>query len=225
MLGLLAHGLHLLLVVVGLAGVGALLLPQVTKSQFSRATPFQRVAELRSAVSAGRLTVPRPTGTGPRSWSAERDPSPWRAIAAFSSLAAAIVHAEVFPHHLEESLLVGAFFIVVAAAQGVWAFRVVKAVTAHQLVAGIIGNLALIGVWAASRTVGLPFGLGREPVGAWDVAAVTWQVCGVFACVVGLRSGEGDDRLPLGRLGLRTWVWVLLSACVLAFLSLTVAHG
>lgn len=57
MLGLLAHGLHLLLVVLGLAGVGALLLPQLRAARFSRAAAFRppattaehepRVAELR----------------------------------------------------------------------------------------------------------------------------------------------------------------------------------
>jgi hypothetical protein len=233
MLGLLAHGLHLLPIVLGAVGVGALLLPRVSASR-SRAMEFrtpatldeheQRVAELRTAVRSGRLTAPRLADHRPAEWPGGRDPSPWRAVAAFSSLAAAVVHAEVFPHHLEQGLLVGAFFFVAAAAQAIWAFQVVQSATLSRLVAGAVGNLVLIGVWAVSRTVGLPFGLGREPVGAWDVAAVTWQLCVVVACVVGLRTSADDHCLPLGRLGLRTWVWVLASVSALAFLSLTVPH-
>jgi hypothetical protein len=233
MLGLLAHGLHLLLIVLGVVGVGALLLPQVSASR-SRALEFrtpatrdeheQRVAELRTAVRSGQLTAPRLADHRPPEWPGGRDPSPWRAVAAFSSLAAAVVHAEVFPHHLEEGLLVGAFFLMAAAAQGIWAFQIVQSATLSRLVAGVVGNLVLIGLWAVSRTVGLPFGLGREPVGAWDVAAVTWQLCVVVACVLGLRTSADDHCLPLGRLGLRTWVWVLASVSVLAFLSLTVSH-
>lgn len=80
MLGLLAHGLHLLLAVLGLAGVGALLLPQLTAARFSRAAAFRppvttaehepRVAELRRSFA---------TTSRKASWSAPSCSSPqWR---------------------------------------------------------------------------------------------------------------------------------------------------
>src|SRR3954453_3365627 len=68
MLGLLAHGFHLLLLVLGLAGVLYLLFPQVqAATRSSRRTTHrppasaqehdQRVAELRASLLGGRLTT------------------------------------------------------------------------------------------------------------------------------------------------------------------------
>src|SRR6478735_3713917 len=68
MLGLLAHGFHLLLLVLGLAGVLYLLFPQVqAATRSSRRTTYrapaspseheQRVAELRASVLGGQLTT------------------------------------------------------------------------------------------------------------------------------------------------------------------------
>jgi hypothetical protein len=239
MLGLLAHGLHLLLVVLGLVGVVVLLLPQIREARVARRTgvaPFrppatreeheQRVAALRSAARSGQLTAPQ----GSRSAAARRtthetgDPRPWRAVATSSSMTAAVVHAAVFPSHLQESLVVGAFFFVVAGWQAVWAFQVSLRATHPLLVTGIVGNLGLVALWACSRTLGLPFGLGREPVGPWDAAAVSWQLCLVGACFLGLRGNPADGELPMGRLDLRTWSWVLFSVGVLVLLSLTASH-
>jgi hypothetical protein len=235
MLGLLAHGLHLLLVTLGLAGVGALLLPQLRQARLSGRSTFrppatleeheERVAALRTAVRAGQLTALPAAERELPPWPDERDPSSWRAIAAASSLAAAVVHAAVFPHHLEESVVVGAFFFVVAAWQAAWSFRLSRRVTPGLLITGLTASLGLIGLWAVSRTTGLPLGLGREPVGAWDLAAVAWQLCVAMGCVAGLRGSSTDHGLPLGRLTVATWGWVLSSAAVLLLLTLTVSHG
>jgi hypothetical protein len=73
MVSLLAHGVHLLLVVLGLIGVAALLLPPFDLSPLSRRTAFRppttqaehqaRVAQLRSAISSGHLTAPPATAS------------------------------------------------------------------------------------------------------------------------------------------------------------------
>ncbi len=130
MLGLLAHGFHLLLVVFGLVGVAVLLFPKVqAAARSSRRTAFrppanlseheQRVAELRAAVASGRLTTPEVVL---RSRGREaRDAATWRAVAVASSMAAAGVHAAVFPHHLQESYVVGISFLAMTLGQAAWA--------------------------------------------------------------------------------------------------------
>jgi hypothetical protein len=235
MLGLLAHGFHLLLVVFGLVGVAVLLLPQVqAAARSSRRTTFrppanqseheQRVAELRAAVAGGRLTTPDQAALRSRSRQA-RDAATWRAIAVASSMAAAGVHAAVFPHHLEESYVVGIAFLAMTLGQAAWACLVtIDASKDRLLVAGIVGNLGLVALWAVSRTTGLPFGLGREAVGGWDIAAVTWELVLVVGCLLGLRHRRAERALVMGDLGRTAWTWVLLSVLVLLVLTLTVSH-
>ncbi len=197
---LFAHGLHLLLVVLGLAGVAMLLLPQ-----------------LRTA------SVPGPTAAAAGTTRTARDSSTWRALAVSSSVAAAGVHAAVFPHHLEESFLVGTFFLAVTLGQAGWACLVFLAASRERLVAGIVANLGLVVLWGVSRTVGLPF-LGREAVGGWDLAAGAWELVLVAACLVGLRRSADDRGLVLGRFGRVAFVWAVLSGVGLVLLTLTVAQ-
>ena len=235
MLGLLAHGFHLLLVVLGLVGVAVLLFPQLQAARASRRTSFrrpaspdehqQRVAALRAALQSGSLTTP--DGIALRATTREaRDASAWRAVAVASSVAAAGVHAAVFPHHLEESFVVGVFFLAVTLAQAAWACLVtLDATSGRLLVAGIVGSLGLVALWAVSRTVGLPFGLGREAVGGWDIASGIWELAVVAACLVGLRRPHSDRALVMGDLGRTAWAWALLSGVVLLVLTLTVTHN
>jgi hypothetical protein len=231
MLGLFAHALHLLLVLLGLAGVAVLLFPQVQAAR-SRRTTFrppadateheERVATLRAAVHSGRLTaVPETAASAPGS--ADRDSSTWRAVAVGSSVAAAGVHAAVFPHHLDEAVVVGVFFLAMTLGQAAWACLVSLEATRDRLVAGILGNLGLVALWGVSRTVGLP-GLGREAVGGWDLAAVAWELVIVGACLVGLRRDTRERALALGGLGRVGWSWAALSAAALVLLTLTAAQ-
>jgi hypothetical protein len=230
MLGLPTHGLHLMLVPLGLAGLTALLLPLLRQAQLTRRPASgrpesetehdRRETEPRRRVQPERLTAPEAPPSGRP---VDRDPAPWRAIAVFSSLAAAVVHTQALPDHLDAGLPVGVFFLAAALWQGVWAFQVSRSATEARMIAGILGSVVLLGLWLLSRTTGLPFGLAREEVGAHDVAAVAWQVCVVLGCAVGLRVSPLNHHKPLGRLGLRISAWVLLSAAVLALVSFTVA--
>lgn len=235
MLGILAHGFHLLLVVLGLVGVAILLFPQLQAARASRRTSFrppassdehqQRVTALRAAVRSGSLTTPDESALRATTREA-RDASTWRAVAVASSVAAAGVHAAVFPHHLEESLVVGAFFLLVTLAQAAWACLVTLDATSRRLlVAGIAGSIGLVALWAVSRTTGLPFGLGREAVGGWDVASGIWELAVVAACLVGLRRPRSERALVMGDLGRTAWAWASLSGVVLLVLTLTVTHN
>ncbi|MCW2847642.1 MAG: hypothetical protein JWR90_1616, partial [Marmoricola sp.] len=157
---------------------------------------------------------------------AERDGSLWRAVAVSSSGAAAYIHAALFPHHVEEGLLLGAFFLVSALGQAAWAWLMARAVTRELLLVGLGGNLALIALWAVTRTVGLPFGLlpGPEGMGAWDVCCVVWEWAVALACAVGLTGDQRRWGLPLGALGRHALLFLSVSVVVLAVLSLAVSH-
>lgn len=88
-------------------------------------------------------------------------------LASFSGVAAGI-HGWVVPGHIEEYPLFGAFFAVVAISQAGWALAVLRRPSPRLGSAGIALSAGLIGVWALSRTVGLP--IGPEP---WEVEQAT----------------------------------------------------
>lgn len=114
---------------------------------------WQRIAPSRPSTAADELVV----------------------LAALLVLAAGLIHALVIADHFEEYWLFGVLFAVVAALQALWAAWVYTTPLSRPLlIAGAIGNGALIAVWTLSRTVGVP--LGPEPwepeaVGAVDVLA------------------------------------------------------
>jgi hypothetical protein len=77
--------------------------------------------------------------------------------AATLSLLAALVHLWVTPEHFEEWWGYGAFFVVAGAAQILYAPIVVLLPTRIVLLGGIAGNLAIVGLYLLTRTVGIPF--------------------------------------------------------------------
>lgn len=88
--------------------------------------------------------------------------------AATLSLAAGAIHVVAMVDHFDHYWLYGAFFLVVAYAQvlwAVWAYRHPR--DRRALVAGAAGNMIVAAVWVMSRTIGLP--IGRE---AWDPQAI-----------------------------------------------------
>ena len=108
-----------------------------------------------------------------------------RAAAALSLLAAAI-HAWVVPEHLEEWWGYGAFFLVCALAQGLYALGLLRRPSRAFLLLGVGGNLAVVILWLATRTTGIPL-LGPhageiEGVGILDLTC-TFAEAGI---VVGL---------------------------------------
>jgi hypothetical protein len=79
-----------------------------------------------------------------------------RAAASLSLLAAAM-HLWAVPDHLEEWWGYGAFFVVLALAQGLYALGLVRwpPSRAYFLV-GVAGNLAVAILWLVTRTTGIP---------------------------------------------------------------------
>ena len=115
------------------------------------------------------------------------------AVAGLLSLLAAFVHVLAVPEHLAEWWGYGTFFVALALAQAGYALALLRWPRRWIVLVGIAGNLASIGLWAWTRTVGIPlFGPAAgnvESVGVLDVisklaegglvvvlAALLWQL-------------------------------------------------
>jgi len=83
---------------------------------------------------------------------------PARVLLATFSLAAGVIHLVMVPTHAQESTLDGVGFAVVGWVQIIGAIALLLKPGRRLLQATVLFNLAVIGVWAWSRTVGLPVG-------------------------------------------------------------------
>lgn len=231
----LAHAIHYAIVAAGIIGILALLLPQLLErvlgTQDARPRPPRpprdaheaRVLTLRAQAAAGALGA-APGGAHPLE---TFRPEPALPLAArtllpagfVASTAAAGVHAAMAPSHLEHQLAGGLFFLAAAGFQAGWAGAVVVGLRRNVAAVGAAVNLALVVVWALSRTLGLP-GLAPEPVGPWDLACVAWELTVVTVCLRLL--GSGSPARPLAawhRWDGRVAAFAIGSAAVLAALS------
>jgi hypothetical protein len=240
---LLAHGIHYALVLGGVVGLGVLLLPQAfDRSRLlaparPRSELDQRISLLRASIADGTLLTGSPTGSltllAPQHRAEGRTPLEARAstlalpVAAVGCLAAAGVHAAVGPAHFSEGVPIGLFFAVCALAQLAWVLLLARTPDPRLVTAGLVGNLAVLALWATTRTVGLPGLLpGPEPVGAWDLASVVWELAAAAGCAVTLLSGRAGPALvawprwhPAAR------AWLVGSVLVLGALSLSGASA
>ena len=95
------------------------------------------------------------------------------------SIVAGVIHAAVVPEHLAEWWVSGAFFLLAAVFQIVWAIVIVFRPSANVSTTGALANGAIIAVWALSRTIGLPIGPEAwvpEPVSTVDATATLLEV-------------------------------------------------
>ncbi len=228
--------IHYLVVGVGVLGLVALLSPRLLAPPTAPLDEHEaRVAALRSSLAGSDLhglAAGNPTAIAP---AARRVPALTTAqrtllpLAVVSSAAAAGVHAALGPAHLRESVLFGAFFASCALLQLLWAATAALHVSRQLLVAGAVGNLAVIGLWAITRTLGLPFGLLPEPeaVGPWDLACGAWELVVVCGCIAILESA---GPLPTRLVSWRRWhpalpTYVAASTLLLIALSASGAGG
>jgi hypothetical protein len=84
-----------------------------------------------------------------------------RAAAALSLLVRA-VHLWVVPEHLVEWWGYGAFFLVLAVAQGLYALVLLRRPSRPLLLLGVGGNLAVTILWLVTRPRGYRFGTARR---------------------------------------------------------------
>src|SRR5215467_5131440 len=149
-------------------------------------------------------------------------------LAALSAGAAALHFAVVFEHFAQDALY-GVFFLVVAWAQLIWPAVLLWRPSRPWLLLAIAGNAAVVAVYAASRTAGLPFGPDlhhAEPVGALDVWSCVLEFGVIVECLALLRRPALLDR-PATRRGAvaRVAGLVAVPAAVLAATTAIMTPG
>ncbi len=121
-------------------------------------------------------------------------PGRFQLVAAALSLLAGWIHVFVAPEHFEEWVGYGVFFVFVSVLQMEFALLLLSRTPPRSglLWAGLLGNAALIALWAVTRTVGIPFfgpGAGEvEAVGTLDTISKLAELGLVTCLVVMLRA-------------------------------------
>ena len=156
-----------------------------------------------------------------------------RCWAGFASLGAGLVHLAVVREHAGESAYFGIFFLVSGALQFGWAMLALALdrMPLPRLVAA--AQLAMVALWAVTRTVGLPTGpevWTPEAVGRADVLCVVLEVVSAGAVVTwSARSRAGRRPVRAGRYLLLVGAGALAVACLttpaLAATGAASSHG
>jgi hypothetical protein len=133
------------------------------------------------------------------------------AVAAALSAYAGVLHLYVTPEHFREWWGYGVFFLGVTIAQVVFSFVVLRWPRTLAAVAGITGNLMVVGVYVLSRTNGVPVGPGHsrhgpEGVGVLDLTATAIEVIliAVLVSLMSARTGRATVNVLLVA-GLGLW--------------------
>jgi len=123
------------------------------------------------------------------------------------SAAAGTIHAVVTPDHFHETVIFGLFFLAVT----LWQMAVVVAAlhrpTQALWTSTAIGTIAVLGIWALSRTTGLPVGphpWTSEPTGLLDLACAAYETATVAGCLW-LRRTAPDEAAPYRSTPSRAW--------------------
>jgi hypothetical protein len=141
----------------------------------------------------------RASQTSPRAHRAARSTPVF--VAAGSLVTAAAVHAVVAPEHFHEYLWFGVFFTVLTVCQVGVAIKIVVQPDRATLLTVGVTSLAVVALWVAARTSGVP--IGPEPwrpeaIGALDVLASAAELVATLACALALWS---QRSAPVRRAG------------------------
>jgi hypothetical protein len=127
-------------------------------------------------------------------------------VAAMLMFVSSCIHAAQIAGHFEQYWLYGAFFFVSACLQALWAALVWREPLHRRvLVAGALGNAALIAVWAISRTVGVPGPQAWQPesVGVVDVLSKLDELAVIVLVAVIVRRLRAPRNATISPLQLR----------------------
>ena len=106
-------------------------------------------------------------------------------LAVSTAAGAAFIHFAAAPEHFREWWGFGVFFVLCGEAQLGWALLSRRRPEPRLFAVGLTGSLLLVGLWALSRTVGVPFGPDPgvpEAAGTADIVAVSLELLTAFAC-------------------------------------------
>jgi hypothetical protein len=158
----------------------------------------------------------------PAAWGSIKPVEAVHSTLAVLSLVAAGIHFGAIPEHVQEDVLFGLFFAIIALFQALWAFQVVLDPTPLVLALGFMVNAQIAWIWLVSRTAGIPIGPHpgvAEPIGFLDVLSTVIELAIVAACVVLLiRRRPRTDRGRSRELAFATLLlgWILLGTVALA---------
>lgn len=128
-------------------------------------------------------------------------------LSALASAGAGLVHGVVAPHHAHETALLGWFFTLLCLAQLAWVVVLLVRPVRSVVVAGVLGNLAVVLLWAWTRAVGIPLGIAggaRQRFTPWDLTATGLEVVLVLAGLAWVYSATGAWSSP--RVAASKWV-------------------
>lgn len=103
------------------------------------------------------------------------------------SVGAGYVHLAYMQSHWQVWWAYGAFFLAMAVGQSLFAIAVLLYPRRWVLLAGVGGNLAIVGMYVLSRTEGVPMGPHTgvaEEAGAVDIATTASEIVVVAALLV-----------------------------------------
>ena len=86
-------------------------------------------------------------------------------------------HAYVCPEHFHEWIVYGIFFMIASILQAAWSVLVLVRPTRRLILAGAVGNAAVVITFAISRTVGIPFGPDAFKPETFDALSATVTAC------------------------------------------------
>ena len=158
-----------------------------------------RTALTTGSPTAGVEHVPPPS---PRVGPSSAPASSLCLAVASTSLAAGAIHFAAIGDHFQETVILGLFFAAMACSQTAWAAWILLTSDRRLLIAGAVGNLAIVAVWVASRTIGVPVGPNPwtpEPVGVSDAVATLLELVIVAGCAVLLSDRHRTSTVPPAR--------------------------
>ena len=113
-------------------------------------------------------------------------------LAAALSLGAGYVHLAYAESHFQDWWAYGAFFVVAANLQALYAIVLVWRPRAWLPLAGIVGNLGIVVVYVISRTNGIPLGPHARVVEA--AGTIDWATTAAQVAIIGALIAMADGR-------------------------------
>ncbi|MCW2545531.1 MAG: conserved hypothetical transrane protein [Frankiales bacterium] len=117
-----------------------------------------------------------------------------------TTVASGGIHGAMVAHHAREAPALGWAMAVMCVVQLGWVVVLLFAPVRRTVELGVLGNLAIVVLWAWTRMVGVPFGIAgglRQTVGPWDVACTLLEVGAVLTGLSWVWVTTGGPSLVL----------------------------
>jgi hypothetical protein len=126
-----------------------------------------------------------------------------RAVCAAALVASAAIHFAVVPEHTHEWMVEAVFFVSLGLVELALAVATITLRSRVLISVGFVASVVTVGLWAVSRTIGLPVGpehFEPEPIAASDLIATALEV---LAAVMFLRlAADAREPAPVHRIRL-----------------------